>query len=228
MSWGELVKLYNQIGSSNFDLSEMLFVRKRFNDITRAVQKTNKLSHLKTICDKYHSEVIRLGEELTRVANAYRLYKIRKELKPILLTYHKLHPTERVRLYERYRYLISRSLINKDTSTKILLDRFLSNIESKKYHLLTSPGKKRLIIDHKTTVVLTDDGVDRVETSFILPILQVLGITKKIHISEVPVVLDIKRGRTRLKIEYSEKVINRGKLIIDKKTFYVPLIDKKK
>ena len=76
------------------------------------------------------------------------------------------------------------------------------------------------MIDKKNVVIINNDNASVIPTAFILSTIDALGMTKYINISEVPIILDVKKKKDKLKVTIKERLIENNTIRSREKNIY--------
>jgi len=117
---------------------------------------------------------------------------------------------------------MNKPIFSENTTSKIFLEDFISRIEQRKLRLFLKDMEdgKRIMIDKKNVVIINNDNASVIPTAFILSTIDALGMTKYINISEVPIILDVKKKKDKLKVTIKERLIENNTIRSREKNIY--------
>ena len=222
--WRELVRMYSMIDTPEFQPIDLIIIKKRLSDIDKSIENTDSLNHLREIKNQYQNEILEMSKSFSHTTQIYRNNKLKNELKKYISEFHRIKDEDRERIVNRYRYLIStnKPIFSENTTSKIFLEDFISRIEQRKLRLFLKDMEdgKRIMIDKKNVVIINNDNASVIPTAFILSTIDALGMTKYINISEVPIILDVKKKKDKLKVTIKERLIENNTIRSREKNIY--------
>ena len=222
--WRELVRMYSMIDTPEFQPIDLIIIKKRLSDIDKSIENTDSLNHLREIKNQYQNEILEMSKSFSHTTQIYRNNKLKNELKKFISEFHRIKDEDRERIVNRYRYLIStnKPIFSENTTSKIFLEDFISRIEQRKLRLFLKDMEdgKRIMIDKKNVVIINNDNASVIPTAFILSTIDALGMTKYINISEVPIILDVKKKKDKLKVTIKERLIENNTIRSREKNIY--------
>lgn len=228
--WRKLVRMYSTIDTPEFKPIDLIIIKKRLSDINRAIKNTKSISHLKSIRNQYHREILEMSQLFSDTTQMYRKNKLKNELKKYISEFHKIDDKKRKLIIRRYGYLtlLTKPIFTESTVSRIFMEDFMYRIEQRKLELFLKNIDigKRMMIDKKNIVIIKNGNAEVIPTNFILPTLDLLGITKSLDISEVPVVIDIKKRQKKLKLTINEKLIENNTIRTKEKNIYLEIPEK--
>ncbi|MCD6279750.1 hypothetical protein J7J26_03190 [Candidatus Micrarchaeota archaeon] len=222
--WRELVRMYSMIDTPEFQPIDLIIIKKRLSDIDKSIENTDSLNHLREIKNQYQNEILEMSKSFSHTTQIYRNNKLKNELKKYISEFHRIKDEDRERIVNRYRYLTSmnKPIFSENTTSKIFLEDFISRIEQRKLRLFLKDMEdgKRIMIDKKNVVIINNDNASVIPTAFILSTIDALGMTKYINISEVPIILDVKKKKDKLKVTIKERLIENNTIRSREKNIY--------
>lgn len=225
--WRELVKMYSMIDAQEFKPIDLIIIKKRLSDINKVIEKSDSIEHLRNVRKQYHDEILEMSRLFSNITLAYRKNKLKNELKKHISEFHKINEKERKKIVKRYSYLTTMNgpIFSENTISRLFIEDFMSRIEKRKLELFFKGMEKgkRIIVDKENTVIIHKNKASVIPTRFMSSILDLLYITKNIKISEVPVVLDIKKGQKKLKVTINERIVNNNTICSKERNIYIDI-----